>query len=70
MNYSEDRIGGKTIKSKVKGTMYYPVGFVLEYIEGHFARSKSFTYYIPTQVGNKTSVTVVGDFQVLWLMKR
>src|SRR5579862_3582499 len=49
-----------TFKQKVKLTMHPPFGLVLEYVEGPLAGSRSFQYYIPK--GNKTGVTVVGDF--------
>ncbi len=51
---------GPAIRNKLKLTMYPPFGIVQEYLEGPMAGSKTFQYYIPK--GNKTGVTVVGDF--------
>jgi hypothetical protein len=48
------------MRSKIKQTTFAPFGFLSEYIEGPLTGSKSFQYYIPK--GNKTGVTVVGDF--------
>jgi hypothetical protein len=47
---------------KIKGTIYYPLGIAFEILEGLFADSKYFVYYIPID-NNKTGVTVVGDFK-------
>jgi hypothetical protein len=47
---------------KIRGTMYYPLGIAFEILEGLFADSKYFVYYIPID-NNKTGVTVVGDFK-------
>jgi hypothetical protein len=47
---------------KIRGTMYYPLGIAFEILEGLFADSKYFLYYIPID-NNKTGVTVVGDFK-------
>jgi hypothetical protein len=51
-----------TTRHKIKSTYYAPFGFVQEYIEGPMTGTKSFQYYIPK--GNKTGVTVVGNFVV------
>jgi hypothetical protein len=48
------------LRLKLKMTMFPPFGFVLEYLDGPLAGSKSFQYYIPK--GNKTGVTVVGEY--------
>ena len=48
------------IRSKIKMTMYPPFGFVMEYVDGPMTGTKAFQFYIPK--GNKTGVTVVGDF--------
>ena len=42
--------------------MYYPLGIAFEILEGLFADSKYFVYYIPID-NNKTGLTVVGDFK-------
>lgn len=51
---------GKMLRTKVKNTLYPPFGFVQEHLEGPTAGSKAFVYYIPK--GNKTGITIVGDF--------
>jgi hypothetical protein len=51
---------GVTIKSKVRNTVYPPLGVSMEFVEGPLAGSKAFLYYIPK--GNKTGVNVVGEF--------
>jgi hypothetical protein len=38
-----------------------PLGLVVEALEGPIAGSKFFNYYTPK--GNKTGVTVIGDFK-------
>jgi len=53
---------GKTVRMKVKNTLYPPFGMVQEHLEGPTAGSKAFLYYIPK--GEKTGVTVVGDFRL------
>ena len=40
--------------------MFPPFGIVQEYLEGPMAGSRAFQYYTPK--GDKTGVTVVGDF--------
>jgi hypothetical protein len=47
---------------KVKGRSYYPLGIAFEILEGPFADSKYFVYYIPLN-NNKTRITVVGIFK-------
>lgn len=51
-----------TTRNKLRITTYPPFGMVQEYLEGPMAGSKAFTYYISK--GNKTGVTVVGNFTV------
>ena len=53
---------GKTVRMKIKNTLYPPFGMVQEHLEGPTAGSKAFLYYIPK--GEKTGVTVVGDFRL------
>lgn len=57
---SERNVLGKTVVVKVKNTLYPPFGMVQEHLEGPMQGSKAFLYYIPK--GNKTGVTVVGDY--------
>jgi len=52
---------GQTIKTKLRVTRFYPFGVAIELLEGPLAGSKFFNYYIPN--GNKTGVTVVGEFK-------
>ena len=47
------------VKIKYKGTTIFPVGVTYEYLEGPFAGSKVFQYYIPK--GDKTEVVMVGN---------
>ncbi len=51
---------GKQAHNKIRMTLFPPVGFSLEYLEGPFAGSRSVNYYTPK--GNETGVTVVGEF--------
>jgi hypothetical protein len=44
--------------------MYYPLGIAFEILEGLFADSKYFVYYIPID-NNKTGVTVVGESNMI-----
>lgn len=57
----ENEMQGRRIRNKAKNTVYPPFGTILEFLEGPFAGSKAFQYYVPK--GNKTGVTVVGDWK-------
>jgi hypothetical protein len=57
----ESDMQGQTVKTKIKVTRFHPLGIAIELLEGAIAGSKFFNYYIPN--GNKTGVTVVGDFK-------
>jgi len=57
---AERSIMGKTVRTKIKNTLYPPFGFVQEHLEGPTAGSRAFVYYVPK--GNKTGITIVGDF--------
>ena len=59
---AERNIMGKRVKTKIRNTLYPPFGFVQEHLEGPTAGSKAFVYYVPK--GNKTAITVVGDFHL------
>ena len=59
---SERNVDGKMVRSKLKITLYPPLGLVQEYIEGPGAGSRAFTHYAPK--GGKTVITVVGDFKI------
>lgn len=60
---AERNIMGKLTKTKVKNTLYPPIGIAQEYLEGPAAGSRAFAYYIPK--GDKTGITIVGDFQMI-----
>jgi hypothetical protein len=57
---SERDIMGKVVQVKIRNTLYPPLGWVQEHLEGPLAGSKAFQYYIPK--GDKTGVVVVGDY--------
>lgn len=57
---SERTFMGKVVKGRIKNTLYPPFGFVQEHLEGPSAGSKAFLYYTPK--GDKTGITIVGDF--------
>lgn len=59
---SERNFMGKSVVVKVRNTLYPPFGMVQEFLEGPTKGSRAFQYYIPK--GNKTGVTVVGDYVV------
>jgi hypothetical protein len=59
---AERSIMGKTVRMKIKNTLYPPFGMVQEHLEGPTAGSRAFLYYIPK--GDKTGVTVVGDYRL------
>jgi hypothetical protein len=59
---SERNVNGKMVRSKLEITLYPPLGIAQEYIEGPAAGSKAFTHYAPK--GDKTAITVVGDFKI------
>lgn len=56
---------GKPVRVKIRNTLYPPVGYVSEHLEGPTAGSRAFAYYIPK--GEKTGITVVGDFVIAGL---
>jgi hypothetical protein len=59
---AERTIGEKRVRMKIRNVLYPPFGMVQEHLEGPTAGSKAFLYYIPK--GDKTGVTVVGDFRL------
>ncbi|MDQ6723059.1 MAG: hypothetical protein M3Z01_02170 [Thermoproteota archaeon] len=61
-NTWDEEINGRIVMIKVKGTIFYPVGVAFEMIEGPFAGSMYFIYYVPRD-DNKTNVVVVGEFR-------
>lgn len=56
----EQEVDGKWVKSANRLTMLPPVGFSVEPLEGPLAGSKFYNYYTPK--GNRTEVTVVGEY--------
>jgi hypothetical protein len=63
-SWEQDDENGQTIRMKIKGTPYHPLGIAFEILEGPFADSKYFVYYFLLDNDNsKTGVTVVGDFK-------
>ncbi|MER5176072.1 MAG: hypothetical protein ABJB76_00815 [Candidatus Nitrosocosmicus sp.] len=61
-NNWDEEINGQIVMIKVKGTIFYPVGVAFEMIEGPFAGSMYFIYYVPRD-DNNTNVVVVGEFR-------
>jgi hypothetical protein len=59
---AERTVMGKTVKVKIKNTLYPPLGYVSEHLEGPTAGSRAFQYYTPK--GDRTGVTIVGDFMI------
>jgi hypothetical protein len=57
----ESDMQGQTVRTKIKVTRFHPLGVAIELLEGALAASKFFNYYTPN--GNKTGVTVIGDFK-------
>src|SRR5690349_20426409 len=53
INSWEEEINGQTVRIKMKGTIFYPLGVAFAAIEGPFAGSAYFIYYIPKE-NNKT----------------
>jgi len=61
-SWEEEEINGQSVKIKMKETIFYQLGIAFEAIEGPFAGSTYFIYYIPLE-NNKTNVVVAGDFR-------
>jgi hypothetical protein len=47
------------VKITYRGATHFPLGFTYDFLEGPFAGSKVFQYYIPK--GDKTEVVMVGN---------
>jgi hypothetical protein len=62
VNGWDQEMEGQTVRIRVKGTIFYPLGVAFEVMEGPFAGSTYFVYYIPRE-DNKTNVVAVGDFR-------
>ena len=59
---NERELNGKKMRFKVRLTLFPPVGYVQEFLEGPLAGSKAFQYYLPK--GDKTGVTVIGEYKM------
>ena len=59
---SERAVDGKAVRSKLRITMYPPLGVAQEHLEGPTAGSKVFSFY--TRKGKKTAITVVGEYKM------
>ncbi len=60
LSFDVEAPDGRTVRNSIKLTLVPPLGTLLEYVEGEMAGSKAFNYYTPK--GNKTGVTVVGEW--------
>ncbi len=56
----EQEMEGKWVRSANRLTFFPPVGFAVEPLDGPLVGSKFINYYTPR--GNKTEVTVVGEW--------
>lgn len=54
-------VGGMRTLIKIRLTIFPPLGFVFEALEGPFSGSKFFQYFVAK--GDHLETTVVGDFQ-------
>ncbi len=54
-------VQGRKVGTRVRYTMLPPLGVAIEQLEGPFAGSKYFFYYVPK--GDKTEVVAVGEFK-------
>jgi hypothetical protein len=61
-----ENIHEQTVKIKMKGTIFYPLGIAFEIIEGPFAGSTYFIYYVPRS-DNKTGVVLAGEFSSVFI---
>ena len=59
---AERNIMGKMVRTRIRNTLYPPLGMIQEHLEGPTAGSRALLYYTPR--GDKTAVTVVGDFTI------
>ena len=57
----ENVVGGRAVKTKVKFSLYPPLGTAGEFLEGPFAGSKFFNIYTPKN--QRTYITVVGEWK-------
>jgi hypothetical protein len=59
---SERIFMGRNVQTKVRNTLYPPIGFVQEVLEGPLEGSRAFILYLPK--GDKTGISVVGDYKL------
>ncbi len=52
---------GVAVPIKARITLYPPLGFVMEYLEGPLTGSREFEYYVPH--GERTGIVVVGEYR-------
>jgi hypothetical protein len=57
---AEQKMGGQWMKNTSRVIEFRPLGVSIETLVGPLAGSKQFAYYTPK--GNKTAITVVGEF--------
>src|SRR4029078_3577711 len=65
-NSWKEEANGQTVRIKMRGTIFYPLGVAFETLEGSFSGSTYFIYYIPRN-DNKTNVVVAGDFRSTYI---
>ena len=56
----EEQVDGKWVKTVVQISLFPPLGYAQEFLEGPLAGSRAFQFYTPK--GNRTGITVVGEF--------
>ena len=61
INTWEQVVQGRTVQIENRVTVLPPIGFAVEFLKGPMAETKFFNYFSPQ--GDKTGVTVVGEFQ-------
>lgn len=57
---SERKLNGRWTKEQIQITVFHPLGFAFEWLEGPFRGSKMFYVYSPK--GKKTQIDVYGEF--------
>jgi hypothetical protein len=57
----ENVVGGRAVKTKVRFSLYPPLGTAGEFLEGPFAGSKFFNIYTPKN--QRTYITAVGEWK-------
>jgi len=62
INSWDEEIDTQSLHIKMKGTVFYPLGIAFEMIEGPFAGSIYFIYYLPLD-NNQTKIAIAGEFR-------